>query len=197
MSKLDFLTIAIVAVCIFALGFLVYKLINRNELANPAITNTTDVNTDDNAEDDGTYSFDDEGDITSDSTAINQPGTSGDLDDDELTTNDVYPEDEPATTQAEEMEDDSPSTDNTPSAYSSSGDYMVLAGSYAERINAEAQVKRLKNSGYSDASVELFNRGKLAVVLVDRFDSYSKANDLKKELIDKGIEAIVQKKRNQ
>ncbi len=191
MSKLDFLTIAIVAVCIFALGFLVYKLINRNELTNPAITNTTEARPDEYAEDDNTYTFDDEGDIVSDSTANAQPGGSEDLDDDELTTNDVFTEDTPA--EEDPIGDDK--IDDSPSASASYGSYLVLAGSYTERINAETQVNRLKGMGYSDARVEIFNRGRLAVALVDRFDSYSQANTLKKELLDKGIEAIVQKKR--
>ncbi len=193
MSKLDFLTIAIVAVCIFALGFLVYKLINRNELSNPAITNTTEANPDEYTEDDGTYTFDDEGDIVSDSTANAQPGSSEDLDDDELTSNDVFDEEENTPVEDEPIGNDK--IDNTPSSFGSSGAYMVLAGSYAERINAENQVEKLRGMGYSDAAVEIFNRGSLAVALVDRFDSYGQANTLKKELLDKGIEAIVQKKR--
>lgn len=193
MSRLDFLTIAIVAVCIFALGFLVYKLVNRNELTNPAITNTTEADPEEYTADDSTYTFDDEGDIVSDSIADAQPGSSEDLDDDELTSNDIFNEEEDAPVEDEPIANEK--IDNTPSSFGSSGAYMVLAGSYTEKINAENQVKKLRGMGYSDAAVEIFNRGRLAVALVDRFDSYSQANTLKKELLDKGIEAVVQKKR--
>ncbi len=71
---------------------------------------------------------------------------------------------------------------------------MVLAGSYKQKVNATNQVNKLKKLGYDDASVEIFNSGALAVALVDRFDSYSEANALKKELESKGFDVFIKKK---
>ena len=54
----------------------------------------------------------------------------------------------------------------------------------------------MKNLGYSNASVELFNRGAYAVALVDRYDTMAEAEALKDELSSKhSIEAKVLKKR--
>nr|HMQ60260.1 SPOR domain-containing protein [Flavilitoribacter sp.] len=77
---------------------------------------------------------------------------------------------------------------------SSSGNFLVIAGSFRQKANAEAQVKRLKKSGYDQSGVETFNNGALAVAMVDRFNSYAEAEKLVAELKKKGIDAFIKKK---
>jgi cell division protein FtsN len=78
----------------------------------------------------------------------------------------------------------------------SSGDYLVLAGSFRYKDHAEAAARQLRKKGYSGAKVELFNRGAFANVLVDRFDSYSEAQALVVQLRNDGVyDAYVHRKR--
>lgn len=139
----------------------------------------------------------------------------GDLDDDELTY-DPQEVEAPATTTKPEpepkrTEKTSGSTSSTPKSkpiasststpkggtptrYNSSGAFMVVAGSFSQRHNAEVQVKKLKNLGYKNARVEIFNGGSLATALVDRYDDYDRAKRLVTELKGKGVDCFVKKK---
>lgn len=84
----------------------------------------------------------------------------------------------------------------TPTSYesNSNGDFMVVAGSFSQKYNAESQVKYLKGLGYKNASVEIFNNGSLATALVDRFSNYEAATKLVGELKGKGVDAFIKKK---
>lgn len=82
----------------------------------------------------------------------------------------------------------------TPTSYNSTGEFMVVAGSFSMRYNAETQVKKLKQLGYNNARVEIFNGGALATALVDRFDNYDRAKSLVNELKGKGVDSFVKKK---
>lgn len=75
------------------------------------------------------------------------------------------------------------------------GDYLVLAGAFRQQVNAESMLRQVRKKGYTQAEISLFNRGTYAAVLVDRFPTEQEANQLVRELKDKGIEAYVQKKR--
>jgi len=193
MSKLDFITILIVAICVAALGFLVYKTVGimGPEDTNSPIVEQVDEPTDTTTIEDE-YAIDDEGEIITDDASTNnasEPTTTVDDED--------YPVDGES---INEDDDNSPTTTDTskPSAYdndSSSGKYMVLAGSYAQKVNAENQVSKLKKMGYDDAEVKLFNHGALAVALVARFDNYGDAAALKKELAKEGIDDVFIKKK--
>ncbi len=100
---------------------------------------------------------------------------------------------------ADNYEEDSPASptrpDYTEPRGSRGGDYLVLAGTFRIRSGAESQVSRLRSKGYSNAELELFDKGTYAVVVVDRFDSYASADALVQELRKKHtIEAYVQEK---
>lgn len=194
MSRLDYVTIGIVAVCIIALAFLLYKTTNlfggSDELA--AVPQNTYQDT--TAID--PYAYDD----YSDTTAI-LPSTDEDPDD-----NEVNPyEEEPTSTDRSKttatktrtepttpVETEAPSTTG---ASSREGDYLVLAGAFKEKANAQTEASRLRKLGYDDAEVSPFNRGTFAVVLVDRFIDVADARKLVNELKAKGVEAYVQEKR--
>ncbi len=213
MSKLDILTIAIVIVCLAALGYLVYKIVN---LVNPPEEPTTSIQ--DSYED--TASTDGEAYKDWDN-EVDTAGGDLDLDDEQVTnyTNTDTDENAPSAASgnkpADEMDNgttgvaekgskttSSGSTATTPapaannaSSTSSSGNYMVLAGSYRQRVNADNQVARLRKMGYNNAQVSLFDRGSFAVVLVDRFNNYGDAKRLVNELTSKGVDAIVDEKK--
>jgi hypothetical protein len=203
MSRLDYLTIAIVIVCVLALGFLVYRtigLMDATTPSQPATTTETTTEDDLSAYEGDTYNYDDEGEVVSNEV---------DLDDEDIATYEEEEEisDEPLDEEGPDLEaeattnipdnipDENESTDFVDSDQEGYGDYLVLAGSYSIRANAESEVRRLKKMGYDNTRIGLFNGGAYAGVLVDRFENLSAANTLAKELKGKGLEVIVQKKR--
>ena len=205
MSRLDYVTITIVVICLFALGFLVWKtvgLMGKGEKKSPKTEQTTQ-----DPEESDTYSFDDEGAVIDEEDSPEEFSNDLDLDDEELDSSSDYElideeDGEPADDSTEDevvpdsevVEEDVPAERITTSS-SSSGEYMVLAGSFKVKGNADKQVSRLRKLGYDDAGVEVFDRGAYAVVLVDRFESLSDAKSLVKELRDEhGIKSFVKKK---
>ncbi len=192
MSKMDFATTLIVGICLALLAFLIYKAVKLyNGPAEPIAIE----------EPDGYYNneYQDAADTYTDADSLAAAGTL----DDNLSYDDVTPSDN-GSYEDSEMDNDAvkeetrPAPSTTTSSTSDSkgeGDYLVIAGSYQQKINAQNQVARLRKLGYSDAGVEIFNHGALAVALVDRFYSYSDALALHRELKGKGIEVFIKKKR--
>lgn len=184
MSRLDYVTIGIIVVCVGALIFLVYRTIQlRNQSSEPTQQETT--------QDDGYQDYD--YDYTRDTSQILPPG-----DDEASTGGSAALDSEPApsesgTTSTQEAESYDEPVRTTSS--SSAGEYLVLAGSFSIKSNAESHARKIRDLGYSNAAVEPFNRGAYAVVMVDRFRSESEARNLVKELKGKGIEAYVHQKR--
>lgn len=212
MSRLDLITIAIVIVCLAALGYLVYKIVH---LMNPPQKETTSIQdsyTDPAPTDDSTYTdwddevtsatagsdLDDEDLGSSDTDNDATTNDSGSYNNDELDndSNDIAEMDS-STSKSTESDSDSGQAatayDNSSSS-SGSGNYLVLAGSYRQKNNAENQAAKLRKLGYSGSSVENFNRGSYAVVLVDRFHKYSEAKALVRKLANDGVEAMVKEK---
>ena len=208
MSKLDYVTIAIVGICIMAILFLVYKM--TNVFNNDKQADQTEISADSvETEDDAVYDY--EIDETVDSTEASAPAGNAASDKSATT--------KPATTsvpadKAETSASDTPSEDdvvapvdkttNKKPASSASdtaekttyseGKYMVLAGSFTQKASAEAQVKKLKKMGYENAHLEIFDRGKYAVVLVDRFSNMAEAERLVKKLSGDGVKSYVKAK---
>lgn len=219
MSRLDIITIAIVVVCLAALGYLVYKIAGLYKTDEPTTSLAEGYGNEDGVDDQTYTDWDDE---------VANSGDDVDLDDDELGNyadtdeaaatdgNSNYNEDELdkgndiAEEPAAEEDDNDSSTANSGSSTSgsssaatsydstprsgNSGRYMVIAGSFRQRSNADNQVAKLRGMGYNNAQVELFNRGAFAAVLVDRFSSLSEARSLVTELSGKGVDAIVKDK---
>lgn len=197
MSRLDYVTISIVVICLIALGFLVFKTIGLMT-ADPA---KKKEQTEQLADDSGvadTYEDvdslsgedldDDEisgvlDDPNSDTSEDDLAQDASDLETED--TSDRVTDDEPADT-----EDEYIAQNETPTSYKS-GTFMVLAGSYRQEVNAENQVKKLKAKGFDNARVAKFNNSAFAVALVDRFDSRSDADALVRSLKDKGFDSFV------
>ncbi|MGH1433005.1 MAG: SPOR domain-containing protein [Lewinella sp.] len=216
MSKLDVLTIAIVIVCLAALGYLVYKIVN---LVNPPEEPTSSIEDsyeDTASTDESTYKdWDNEVDTAGDDVDLDddQVATYGNTDNDENTTGaastnasaDEMDNETSGLAEKDNLTDETTSKGSTATATtptpavnnstSNSGRYMVVAGSYRQRVNADNQVARLRKMGYNNTQVSLFDRGSFAVVLVDRFSSYGDAKRLVNELAGKGVDAIVDEKK--
>jgi len=208
MSRLDWFTIAVVGICIAAIVFLLIKtsslLNNENSIMADPNTELLDDADSDLSEDDiyTDETIDPDNDENDDSFASEDDIDSGELtdatataaEDDGMNTgkggSDDYEEEE------EEPEEEAPSRINTsPSSGDSGGNYMVVAGSFAQMLNAENFVKSLQKKGYAGAEVGKFNAGKYATALAGRFDSQSEAQALVADLKANGIEAYIQKRK--
>ncbi len=192
MSRLDYFTIAIVAVCIIALIFLIYKttdlLKKKDNTTADKIENTLEEMGIEDDETD-TYTYDDEGEIVTDDAAITGEATTSD-DAEDIN----YVDEEELLEEAPEEEVTTPTSyDNT----SARGSFLVLAGAFQYKANAEKLASKLKNLGYPDAEVTLFNRGKYAGVIVERFENVSNARSAVSKLKNNGIDAYVHKKREE
>ena len=89
---------------------------------------------------------------------------------------------------------------NTPSSFdnnssSANGNFLVVAGTFKQEINAEIQLKKFKQMGYANAEIGKFNKSTYASLIVNRFTSSAEANRLVKSLENKGIDAYVHEKR--
>jgi cell division protein FtsN len=172
MSRTDYVTLGIVAVCIVALAFLIYKMVNLDKEPKPEEDQLEQYLQADTLatqeayipEEQDTIEYEPEARIIDEEVQ----------DEEEISSIDDYPESGPK---------------------ASSGDYLVIAGSFRQRMNAELQAARLRKMGFNQARMELFNRGAFAVVLVDRFSNLAEAQTLVNTLAAKGVEARIQKKR--
>ncbi|MCU0347670.1 MAG: SPOR domain-containing protein [Saprospiraceae bacterium] len=212
MSKLDYVTIAIVGICIMAILFLVYKM--TNVFNGDKATDKTEIsanNVETEAEDVYDYEIDEsvdstgaaaeKGNAATDKTTATKPATTSvPADKAETSATDTQGEDEieeavsAATGVKSTPKKGSSATDDAAKATYSDGKFMVLAGSFSIRESADKQVKKLNKLGYENARVELFDKGKYAVVLVDRFGNMAEAEKLVKKLNTDGVKSYVKAK---
>jgi cell division protein FtsN len=71
------------------------------------------------------------------------------------------------------------------------GPYMVMAGSYLLKENAEKMRSKLKNMGFSQAEIVVFPASEYHSVVAVRYSSESKAQAAASELKRKGIDSFV------
>ena len=184
MSRLDYLTIGIIAVIVLAVLYLVYKmtdLFQSNALETPAPVEQPvsepeydyyDEPYDSLAQD--TFPADDEIDYG----AYDEPA-----------------DDEPATT-ADDTPEYTYEDESTASAADTEGDFFVLAGTFSIRENADRMVDRLRKLGYDHARVGTFNRGRFAGAIICCYPTPEAAREDAAALNAQGIEAVVYRKRN-
>ena len=183
MAKPDLLTISIVVVCLAGLIFLVvrtFDLLKKDtepsageQLMEAPIEEVAPATEEETTTD---YYFDE----------VDEPGTT----DQEVTGS---PED--FRTIPSKDSDMSVEEYQAINAQADYGLYMVIAGSYKVRRNAEKEVARLQGLGYSNARVGIFNQGTYASVLVNAFDSKAEASALVAELkTQHGIPSYIQER---
>ena len=88
-----------------------------------------------------------------------------------------------------------PSKPKKQTATSSKGRYLVVAGSYLVKGNAEKMKKRLYDLGY-DSEIVNFNLSQYYSVLAGRYNSNSEARNTVTILKRNGIDSYVHKKKN-
>jgi cell division septation protein DedD len=202
MSRIDYITIGIVSVCILAIGFLLYKM---TDLFGPQGASAP-VETSQNA-----VEIEEEGDIYDYET--DRPLDTTDA---EPVASDTFSAPaskvaiqppvaskpkpttpKPSTSQQTEVETaprEAESEISQEPASAAQGAYMVFAGTFKQKINAEKRLSQLRKSGYEEASIEIFDRGRYAVVIAGRFDNMQAAEDLKEKLKGDGFSAVVRVK---
>ncbi len=84
-------------------------------------------------------------------------------------------------------------SDPTPS--SSSGNYLVIAGSFLQADNARKMVNKLNNMGYSGAETLVFDGSAYQTVIAGKYDDNAKAVDVTYQLKNKGIDCYVHRKK--
>jgi cell division protein FtsN len=77
---------------------------------------------------------------------------------------------------------------------SESGKYMVMAGSYLLRENADQMVKKLQKMGYNSAKVVVFSASQYHSVVAASYAADTKAQSVAAELKRKGIDSFVKSK---
>ncbi|WP_116127731.1 SPOR domain-containing protein [Lewinella sp. IMCC34183] len=81
------------------------------------------------------------------------------------------------------------------SAVTSDGAFLIIGGTFRQESNAHTRIRNLKQAGFANTALELFDRGTFAVALVDRTDTYGAATDLARQVRSAGFEAEVYRKR--
>lgn len=210
MSRLDWFTIAVVGICILAILFLLGKtssLLNNESsiITDPNVelsdvseldSDESDIYTDETLEP-SDLEEDADGDATNDETVASNSGKSSEDNGINIGKAASGSETDTATDIVETAVEEPVRVNTSPSspASSSGGNFMVVAGSFAQMINAENMVRDLQKKGFAGAEIGKFNAGKYATALAGRFDSQAEAQSLVADLKAKGIEAYIQKRK--
>ena len=72
--------------------------------------------------------------------------------------------------------------------------YLVIAGNYLIRSNADAMVNNLKKRGYNNAQVSVFDLSQYYTVIAGRYNSRARANEISANLKNLGIDNYVLRK---
>ena len=93
--------------------------------------------------------------------------------------------------ESEEEEDEIVTTAPVRNSGSTGGRYLVVAGSYLIKDNAEKMVSRLKKLGYSNAEVVNFDLSQYHTISAGKYNSYDEAADATAAIKAKGIDCYV------
>ena len=74
------------------------------------------------------------------------------------------------------------------------GNYMIIAGNYLLKSNAELMITKLKKLGYPNASIGVFDNSKYHTVIAGRYSSYEAASDDANSIKRKGVDCYVKKR---
>jgi len=84
------------------------------------------------------------------------------------------------------------SSPRTTSSYG--GEYMVIAGNYLVKSNANVMIRKLANLGYPNSDIGVFDRSQYHTVIAYRSDSYSSAMEVSNAIKRQGVDCYVKKK---
>jgi len=99
----------------------------------------------------------------------------------------------PATTSNSRPSQSKPSSNNSTNVTSGSskGKYMVMAGSFLIKKNAEGMQRRLEKLGYNNSDIVVFDLSQYHSVVAARFSTYEAALKVSNELKRRGMDCYV------
>lgn len=150
-----------------------------------------------------TVLVDDASDVFSDDLGEDIFGDDGDEDEDFLFSENESEEDEDddyETDFTSAPQDDPEPAYTTPkktpkrTTSNSSGEYMVIAGNYLVETNANQMIRKLRNLGYNNAEIGVFERSQYHTVIASRHSSNSAAISASNDIKYKGVDCYVKRK---
>lgn len=195
MRKADWIVAALIAM-VFVLGIIFYKntmqKISNQNPDRPSVAETLDkIGDGETATLDEEDEYEDDEFPTDSDTTTYEP-TEPTIDD--LADLNEARAEEAASTEANERSN----TNTRPTAYDNAnrnGNFLVVAGTFKQEVNAQTQLKKFKRMGYENAEIGKFNKSTYASLIVDRFTTNAAAKQLVRTLKQKGIDAYVHTKR--
>ena len=202
MSRLDFVTIAIVTLCVAALAILIVRVVkltaeDSNDMTTAEMDDYDKYFEDSDAKNEDTYSFDEETTAAEEAVpTIDQPEEKNDNVKEEGNSEVPVPAETVEAIKNEQptTANRSVTTDNTPTLGNAEGTFMVIAGSFSVKNNAEAFAEKIRGLGYTNVETGKFNKGTYTAVLVDRYNDMDDAKAAVRELKKQhSISAYVQR----
>ena len=205
MSKIDYITIAVVVVCISLLGLVFWKVADLNWTEENKLPTEEPVQM--NEEEEATPFLDENYDVTDfvgEDTLPVQMETAPVVNQEETKKNKEKPVakeplvvEKPVVVEKTVVKEKPVVKVETPKpVVTQKEEYLVWGGSFSTRAGAEEELAKFKKLGYTQAEVSLFDKGKYAVVIVGRYPTQAQAQALVNELKAKHqISAIAKKKK--
>lgn len=205
MSKIDYITIAVVVVCISLLGLVFWKVADLNWTEENKLPTEEPVQV--NEEEEATPFLDENYDVTDfvgEDTLPVQMETAPVVNQEQTKKNKEKPVakeplvvEKPVVVEKTVVKEKPVVKVETPKpVVTQKEEYLVWGGSFSTRAGAEEELAKFKKLGYTQAEVSLFDKGKYAVVIVGRYPTQAQAQALVNELKAKHqISAIAKKKK--
>jgi len=195
MSKIDYITIAVVVICISLLGLVFWKVADLN-WTEENIQETEEYVQVDDVEEAAPF-LDENYDVTDfvaeDSASVSIETTPVVVPEEEKTKEKVISKEPVIETKPVKATE---KVETVPPVNTLKEEYLVWGGSFSTRLGAEEEQAKFKKLGYNKAEVSLFDKGKYAVVIVGRYPTQAQAQALVNELRSKhNISAIAKKKK--
>jgi cell division septation protein DedD len=196
MSKIDYITIVVVVICISLLGLVFWKVADLN-WAEENIQETEESVQVDEEEEEAAPFLDENYDVTDfvaeDSASDAMETTPVVVPVEEKTKEKVNIKEPVIETKPVKVPE---KVEVIPPVNTLKEEYLVWGGSFSTRLGAEEEQAKFKKLGYNKAEVSLFDKGKYAVVIVGRYPTQAQAQALVNELRSKhNISAIAKKKK--
>jgi cell division septation protein DedD len=195
MSKIDYITIVVVVICISLLGLVFWKVADLNWAEENIQETEESVQVDE--EEEAAPFLDENYDVTDfvaeDSASDAMETTPVVVPVEEKTKEKVNIKEPVIETKPVKVPE---KVEVIPPVNTLKEEYLVWGGSFSTRLGAEEEQAKFKKLGYNKAEVSLFDKGKYAVVIVGRYPTQAQAQALVNELRSKhNISAIAKKKK--
>jgi septal ring-binding cell division protein DamX len=103
---------------------------------------------------------------------------------------------EPANIEANSTAANKPAAKTSSSSSGPGKAYMIIAGNYIDKSNAEVMKKKLLELNFNNSEIINFDLSQYFTVIAGRYKTESEAKNLVSKLKNKGIDAYVKKRQN-